>query len=196
MAVLRERATDVEVTEILRDTAAAAERVRGIVADVSRFSRPDQPASSGADLEAVVESTLRILGPQLPTGCEIRRDYGSVPLVRGDEGRLAQIVLNLLLNAAQALREPAPTTELLVRTTEHDSHVVLEVQDTGPGMSPEVLSRLFTPFFTTKSDGTGLGLVITRRLVQGMGGRIDVSSAAGVGSTFRVTLPLAAVTTR
>jgi CheY-like chemotaxis protein len=118
--------------------------------------------------------------------------------VHASEARLGQVFLNLIVNAAQAIPEgQADQNEIrLVTRRGEGDHVVVEVIDTGPGISPDVLPRLFTPFFTTKpvGVGTGLGLSICRRLVSAIGGEITVETEVGKGTTFRVTLPATVAT--
>src|SRR5262249_20794993 len=120
------------------------------------------------------------------------RRFGPVPLVDANESKLGQVFLNLLVNAAQSIpeghvehNEIAVSTELAV-----DRRVMVEIRDTGSGMSADVMHQLFTPFFTTKpiGVGTGLGLSICHRIVTSIGGEISVDSKLGQGSTFRVYL--------
>jgi CheY-like chemotaxis protein len=116
-----------------------------------------------------------------------------VPPVLGDEGRLSQVFLNLLVNAAQAIPEgQVDRNEVEIRLGLEGDRVVLAVRDTGCGIPPENLKRIFDPFFTTKpvGVGTGLGLAICHRIVTSLGGELDVESAPGCGSTFRVALPV------
>jgi CheY-like chemotaxis protein len=124
------------------------------------------------------------------------RDYGEdVPRIFGNEGRLGQVVLNLLVNAAQALPEgAAEANQITLRTFRKGDRVVVAVRDSGAGIAPEHRARLFEPFFTTKpvGVGTGLGLYICRQIVESMGGTISVESIPGGGATFAVALPIAA----
>jgi CheY-like chemotaxis protein len=119
-----------------------------------------------------------------------------VPLIDGDESRLGQVFLNLFINAAQAIPEGRASANRIEIATGvvADGRVMVRVSDTGAGMSPEVVRRLFTPFFTTKpiGVGTGLGLSICHRIVTSLGGEIAVSSTVGVGTTFTVFLVPAA----
>jgi len=123
------------------------------------------------------------------------RDYGAdVPCIFGNEGRLGQVVLNLLVNAAQALPEGAQeANQITLRTFRKGDRVVISVRDSGAGISAENRARLFEPFFTTKpvGVGTGLGLYICRQIVESMGGTISVESVPGNGATFSVELPIA-----
>jgi hypothetical protein len=121
------------------------------------------------------------------------KDYGEISRVEGNDARLGQVFLNLVINAAQAIRDgdAEHNTIRVVTRTDNEGRVVAEVCDTGPGIPAPTLARLFEPFFTTKpvGIGTGLGLSICRRIVAEHGGTIEVESAVGRGTTFRVTLP-------
>jgi CheY-like chemotaxis protein len=123
------------------------------------------------------------------------RKYLPVSFVHGNESRLGQVFLNLLINAAQAIPE-GPAAEHAVTAAVRDGEpgwVIVEVSDTGGGIAPENLSRIFEPFFTTKPvvEGTGLGLSVCHGIVAGMGGKIEVDSKLGQGTTFRIRLPAA-----
>jgi CheY-like chemotaxis protein len=118
--------------------------------------------------------------------------YAATRSVRGSEGRLFQVFLNLIVNAAQAIPEGhVADNEVRLSTRDDGDRIVVEVTDTGAGMDKAVLARIFTPFFTTKEvgQGTGLGLSISHGIVAALGGSIDVTSEIGVGTTFRVSLP-------
>ena len=121
------------------------------------------------------------------------KNYGKIPPVEASESRLGQVFLNLVVNAAQAIAEGrAEDNEIRVSTSTDDAgRAIIEVADSGPGMSAEVVGRLFTPFFTTKplGVGTGLGLSICHRIVTGLGGSIEVQSEVGKGTVFRVSFP-------
>ncbi len=122
------------------------------------------------------------------------KEYGAVPPVEANEARLGQVFLNLLVNAAQALPEgKADRSEIRIRTRLDGAQVIIEVSDTGAGIPPEIIGRIFDAFFTTKAvgAGTGLGLAISQRIVTDMGGKLTVESKVGYGTTFRVALPVA-----
>jgi len=127
------------------------------------------------------------------------KDYGDLPPVRANESRLGQVFLNLLVNAAQAIPEgAADRNEIrIVTRSVPPGRVTIEVRDSGGGIPPEVLGRIFDPFFTTKPSGvgTGLGLSICHSIVTALDGEISVDTAAERGTTFRVTLPIADLTT-
>ncbi|MBI3890856.1 MAG: response regulator [Candidatus Wallbacteria bacterium] len=179
----------------LRDALEAAERIREIVLDLRIFSRDPESRTGALDLRRVLESSLRLAANELRHRAKVTRRFDSIPPVLGNESRLGQVFLNLLFNAAQALPEGrAASHEVTVVTcTDDRGRAVVEVSDTGCGMSPEVQRKLFTPFFTTKpvGVGTGLGLSICHRTISAMGGEISVESTAGKGSCVRVVLPAA-----
>jgi CheY-like chemotaxis protein len=180
------------VTEMLQDAHDGATRVSQIVRDLRVFSRAEAETLDAVDVHAVLESTLRMASTEIRHRARIEKVYGSIPLVNADEARLGQIFLNLLVNAAQAIPDGQADRNEIRLTTLVDSsgRVVVEVADTGIGISPEHMKQMFTPFFTTKpvGVGTGLGLSICHRLLAAIGGAISVESKQGVGTSFRVAL--------
>jgi ligand-binding sensor domain-containing protein/signal transduction histidine kinase/CheY-like chemotaxis protein len=180
-----------DMDQALRDALHGADRVRRIVRDLKTFSRGDEEARGPVDLHAVLDSAAKLAGTELRARARVVKDYGQVPWVEGNEARLAQVFLNLLINAAQALPEGrAEQHEVRLVTRLAGERVVAEVHDTGSGIPPEVLGRIFDPFFTTKpvGVGTGLGLALCHAFLTGMGGEIGVESRPG-RTVFRVTLP-------
>ncbi len=182
-----------EIVEALTDARDAADRVRQIVLDLKLFSRAEEEERGAVDIRRVLESSLRMAWNEIRHRARLVREYGDTPQVDANEARLGQVFLNLIVNAAQAIPEgQADDNEIRVRTeVDADGRVVVSIRDTGAGIPPEVMRRLFTPFFTTKPAGvgTGLGLSICQRLVMSIGGEIRVESQAGKGTTFRVLLP-------
>lgn len=181
-----------EAAEAAADALAAADRVRQIVRDVRIFSRGSEERSVPVDLHRVLDSTLRMAWNDIRHRARVVREFGPVQAVMGSEPRLGQVFLNLILNAAQAIPEGnASGNSIRVATWMQGDLVVIEVSDTGPGIPPDLLPRLFTAFVTTKppGQGTGLGLSIARRIVNELGGEITVQSQYGRGATFRVALP-------
>jgi PAS domain S-box-containing protein len=178
----------------LKESLEAAERVKDIVHDLKIFSRSSETSLEPVDVRPVLESSLRMAWNEIRHRAKVVRRLQPVPPVRASESRLGQVLLNLLVNAAQALPEgKADENVIEVFTEQPDPYkVVVGVRDSGSGMSPDILRRLFTPFFSTKpvGVGTGLGLSICHRIITSFGGRIDVESTPGKGSTFRVTLPV------
>jgi signal transduction histidine kinase/ActR/RegA family two-component response regulator len=184
-----------EMEQVLREALMGADRVRRIVKDLKTFSRQDEDLRGPVDLRAVMDSAAKMAAGELRPRAQLVRDYSEVPRVEGNEPRLAQVFLNLIINAAQALPEgKADQNEVrLVTRSVGNDEVAAEVHDTGSGIPPEVLGRIFDPFFTTKpvGIGTGLGLALCHAFITSMGGRIEVESQVGRGTVFRVTLPVA-----
>jgi PAS domain S-box-containing protein len=187
-----------EIGEELRDALEASERLRDIVRDLKIFSRSPETSLGPVDIQRILESSLRMAWNELKHRARVVRKFQPVPLVHGDESRLGQVFLNLIINAVQAVEEGHAGTNTITIATSLDSRgrVEVEVADTGCGMSQEVLGHLFTPFYTTKpvGVGTGLGLSICNRIVQALGGEIMVESEVGKGSSFRVFLPASEAT--
>jgi signal transduction histidine kinase len=173
-----------------------AARVRTIVLDLKRFSRPDEAMVGPVDVREVLEYAIGIAASELRHRALLVRDYAPLPLVGVNESRLGQVFLNLLLNAAQAIPEgDVERNEIRVTCRADDQgRVVIEVADTGVGIPPRLIGRVFDPFVTTKQtgEGTGLGLFVSRSIVKEAGGDITLTSEVGRGTTVRVTLPAAA----
>jgi PAS domain S-box-containing protein len=171
-----------------------ARRVRDIVGDLKTFFLADDQRRE-VDLRHITEAALRIANPNLRLKAAVSAQLSPVRRVMANESRLGQVVLNLLVNAAQAIPESDPSNnEVVVRTAMlGERWVMLEVTDTGCGMTQDVLRRIFDPFFTTKpiGVGTGLGLSICHKIITELGGEIQAESEPGRGSLFRVLVPAA-----
>lgn len=182
-----------DLQDALAECVVGAERVREIVGDLKLFSRDTGEARRPVQLDSVLELALRMASHELKSRARVVKSLGSPPLVEANEGRLGQLLVNLLVNAAQAIPPGHPDeNEVRVRTGgDLESGVWVEVEDTGPGIPPEVLPRIFDPFYTTKDVGvgTGLGLTICHEIVKAYGGDISVRSEQGRGTTVRVQLP-------
>ncbi len=183
-----------ELQAQLRDAHDAAQRLRRITGDLKVLARPEvDDIKLAIDVQQLMESCVRLAGNEIRNRASLVWEYGEVPHVFANESRLGQVFLNLLVNAAQAIAEGKPDqNEIRVATrTDEDGRGVVEVADTGPGMSDEARNRLFQPFFSTKPGnlGTGLGLAICQRIVTDLGGTISVESSVGRGTLVRVTLP-------
>ncbi|NPC53532.1 response regulator, partial [Corallococcus exiguus] len=181
----------------VRGAQEGAERIRLIVRDLQVFSREDAPERGLVDLNALVPPAVRVVLHALRSRARLVEDFGPVPRVLGSEARLGQVLLNLLVNALQAIPDGDPGRhEVRVRTrTDASGHARVEVEDTGGGIPPDVLPRIFDPFFTTKGsdEGTGLGLAICQQIVRMHGGDLSVHSVPGQGATFTLLLPPAPV---
>jgi PAS domain S-box-containing protein len=184
-----------EIKTPLDDAVEAAQRVRFIVRDLKIFSRSPNDSERGpVNVETIMESSLRMAWNEIRHRANLVKRYGRVPEVEGNEARLGQVFLNLVVNAAQALPPgQAEHNEIRVTTRLEGERVIIEVRDTGAGIPPQIIGRIFDAFFTTKSVGvgTGLGLAICQRIVTDMGGTLTVESELGKGTTFRVSVPIA-----
>lgn len=186
-----------EQGEFLQRIHSETERINKIIRDLLDFSRQgvslDLPAAS-SDLEAVVENAVRLVVPQkdLSHLTIERRVVEATPAVRGDADQLTQVVLNLLLNAADAIAGEG-TIRIEVAPASQPGMVSLVVADTGPGIHPSVAERLFDPFVTTKEigHGTGLGLAVCHTIIEQLGGSITVTNPTTGGARFEVLLPAA-----
>lgn len=178
--------------EALRESARAAldgaTRIRDIVRDLQTFAQEESPQPQPVDLHAVLEKVLALAAADLRYRARVERDFGATQLVLGTEGRLAQVFLNLVINAAHAMSEGEGHV-LRLATRDEGERVVVEVEDTGVGIAPSDLGRIFDPFFTTREgSGTGLGLSISRSLVESAGGTLEVTSTLGKGTRFLLRL--------
>lgn len=181
-----------ELLEMLHDSKTGAKSMEEIVAGVRTFSRSGDLDPVEVDLVRVIETARRIAHSEIKYRATLEVELGDLPTVRGREGQLGQVFLNLLVNAAQALEKgDSSNNRIAVRASSSDTHVVVEISDTGCGIERANLERVFDAFFTTKppSTGTGLGLHICRQIVRDHGGSLRLESEVGVGSTFTVQLP-------
>jgi len=182
-----------QVSQVIKETKVGANRIATIVRDLKTFSRGGEQEHLGpVDVRPVVELACKMADNVIRHRAKLVTDFEHVPLVDANEGRLGQVFLNLLLNAAQAIPDGrASENEIRVSIRrEGAGRVLVEVRDSGVGMTKDVLSRIFDPFFTTKpvGVGTGLGLSICHGIAEAMGGKISVESEPGKGSVFRVSL--------
>ena len=182
-----------EVRQALREARDGAERVADVVRGLKTFSRPGDAAHGAIDVRAELEVAIRLARHELRHRATLQVQLDPLPPVVADAHELGQVFLNLLVNAAQSIPEGRADEQRVTVSARADPQgwVVVEITDTGAGIAPDVLDRIFEPFFTTKplGVGTGLGLAIAHGIVANAGGRIEVESAVGRGSTFRVRLP-------
>lgn len=174
---------------VLKDVRQEIARINRIITDLLQTARPHPPKVRKSDLNTTVEHAV-MLGRQqaLSKSIEITlRKDPALPEVEHDSDQVHQVLLNLLLNSLQAIDNNG---KIAVTVERQADKAVIEVCDNGRGISPENLPNIFRPFYTTKGDGTGLGLSLARRIVEDHRGRIDVTSTVGKGTTFAVVLPL------
>jgi PAS domain S-box-containing protein len=182
-----------EIREALGHAKEGSARIRDLVIDLLTFSSGASGESIAFDVHPVLDSALNLTASEIERRARIVKKYGEVPRVRGDASGLVRVLFNLITNAVEAIpvNDEEHNEVRLTTWTDSDGSAVIEVRDTGSGISPEIVDRIFEPFFTTGKFGsrTGLGLSIAYGIVKSMGGEIDVASNVGSGSAFRVTLP-------
>jgi two-component system, NtrC family, sensor kinase len=196
LAALRERIglafLQDDVPALMQESREGIVRVRQIVQDLKDFSRVDASQEwQRTDLHQGITSTLNIVASEVRYKADVVKEYGALPEIDCLASQINQVVMNLVVNAAHAIGPDRGTITIRTGCDGGDA-VWFEVADTGSGIAPEVLPRIFDPFFTTKpvGKGTGLGLSLSYGIVQKHGGRIEVRSELGTGTTFRVTLPV------
>jgi two-component system NtrC family sensor kinase len=167
------------------------ERITGLLQRMLEIHRPHKVERAPVDLRAIAEKVLALAEARLHEhNIEVTRDWpASLPAVTGVADQLTQVFLNLVLNACDAMPQSGKL-RLSLRQLANGDGVLAEVADTGPGIPAEALEKIFEPFFTTKSTGTGLGLAVSQDIVDRHGGRLEVESEPGLGSVFRISLPL------
>jgi two-component system, NtrC family, sensor kinase len=176
--------------QVIPATLDGLTRVADIVSDLKRFARSDSGKKEIFEVDREVLTAVRVCNGQIKGQCEVSVDVEKQLKVIGQPGQMCQVLINLISNAAYAMRDRGGA--LRVRAVRQLTEVAITVEDQGHGMPPEVVNRVFEPFFTTKApgEGTGLGLSVVHGIVRSHGGKIDVSSTEGVGTTFTVRLPL------
>lgn len=181
------------IQDQLRDCHTGLDRIRAIVGDLRTISRRAGDERALVDLRPLMESVIVMASGEMATGVDLVREYRAEPRVVGNETRLSQVFLNLLVNAAQAI--PSDRSEphrITIAIRSEAEWAIVEIRDTGRGMSAIQMERIFEPFFTTRGQqgGTGLGLAISKEIVEAHGGTIDLASEIGRGSALTVRLPL------
>jgi two-component system NtrC family sensor kinase len=187
---LAEDGDTAELTRVLAEARDGAERMRQILRDLTGLSRADhQPRP--IDPRRSAEIALRLAGAHLSERAAVVRRFDDIPNVVADETRLSQVLLNLLMNATQAVPGDRRGEIVVVTRRDEQGRAVVEVVDDGCGMASDVLARAFDPFVTTKAPGlgTGLGLYVSRSIIQEIGGTLTLDSEIGRGTTARVVLP-------
>ena len=180
-----------DVRILMAESREGIERVRKIVADLKDFSRVDSHQDwQWTNLHHGIDSTLNIVNNEVKYKADIVKEYGDIPDVECLPSQINQVIMNLVVNGAQAIQ--GPRGRITIRSGTDGDHVWIEIADTGCGIPPAIRSRIFYPFFTTKpiGTGTGLGLSLSYGIIQKHGGRIEVDSEEGAGTTFRIHLPV------
>lgn len=178
-----------EVHELLVGMQNGTERTTTIVKDLRTFSHLDESLLKKIDIHEDINSTLTLIHAQLKDRITVIKNYGNIPAIECYPGKINQVLMNLLMNAAQAIKDKGT---IKIKTEAENNVVKITIEDSGSGMSPETLQKIFEPFFTTKDvgQGTGLGLWISYDIIQAHHGKIEVKSTLNVGTQFIITLPI------
>jgi PAS domain S-box-containing protein len=187
--VLRRKLTqNVELHRSLDGIATSLARAKQITSDILEFGRTPRLDLQSVRADDIVRQTLEGMGPQLPATIRVNAELAETPPILADPSRLSQVLVNLALNAKDAMAKTGGT--LTIATSIEGDAVHLKVTDTGEGIPPENLDLLFEPLFTTKKKGSGIGLSVVHQIVTAHGGHIFVESAAGKGTTFDISIPV------
>jgi PAS domain S-box-containing protein len=178
-----------DVPNLIKESRQGTDRIKNIVIDLKNFSHPGKAEFELADIVKNIESTLNVVWNELKYKATIHKDYGELPPVMCIPQQLNQVFMNLLVNAAHAIKDKG---EIAITTRRQDGHVEIAIRDTGCGIPKANISKIFDPFFTTKEigKGTGLGLNVAYNIVKKHSGTINVTSKVGEGTTFTILLPV------
>jgi signal transduction histidine kinase len=190
---MEEDPTSRENTEYARVALEELQRVERSVSHLLRFARDEEMGISDLVMADVIDSALETFRDRVDrNGVTVERDLAAESCLRGDPEQLRRVLINLIGNAVDALEESdvaAPTLEIACGENLAGTDVWVRIKDNGPGIPEEIRQQLFSPFYTSKANGTGLGLPICRKLVDAHGGTIEVDSQPGAGAEFLLTLP-------
>ena len=180
-----------DLENIVRESLDGTGRIKSIVQNLKDFSNLDRAQIQETNIEEELERVLNIISNEFRLGIEVHREFGGVREIKCNRQQINQVLLNLLINAVQAIEKP--DGKIILHTRElNNNRICIEVKDNGVGISDEATDHIFDPFFTTKDvgQGTGLGLAISYNIVKDHDGEISVSSEPGKGTTFQVILPV------
>jgi signal transduction histidine kinase len=181
-----------DLPRILSSCQEGAARARHLVDELRRYSIANSPEVAPVDLKGNLASTVRLVESSYRNKVTFDLHIDQCPPVMGVTGQIQQVLMNLLINACQAMAAQPGMGLITIRTRGDGMNVYIEIADNGPGIPADVLPRIFEPYFSTKSpaDGTGLGLPISKRICEKHGGSLAVASTVGQGTTFTITLPV------
>jgi two-component system NtrC family sensor kinase len=178
-----------DIPDILTSSIGGINKIREIVLGLKNFARTEQSTKSETDINEGVTATLAMVNNELKYNCKVHVELDPLPMIYAFPSKLNQVFMNLLINAGQSIKGSG---NIFVRTFQKESHIVIEVKDTGSGIAADILPHIFTPFYTSKpvGEGTGLGLSISHGIIKQHDGRIEVISEEGKGSCFSVYIPI------
>jgi len=181
-----------DISNLLEESFDGITRIEDIVKSLKHFSRSDTNQWEEADINAGIESTLKVVSHELKYLADIEKKFGDLPLVQCLPMQVNQVVMNLLVNAAQAIDADQKDGKVSIITAVQGENVLIKVEDNGKGIEEKAMAKIFDPFFTTKDvgEGTGLGLSLSYSIIQKHNGNISVDSGIGKGTTFTISLPV------
>lgn len=183
-----------KLNDIIDESIQGVERIRKIINDLKGFARVDTDDLTLVDIHEVLSTAINMAYPQFKHVATLEKDFTTdIPLLLLNTSKLHQVFLNLIINSVQAMEGDDFSKNIIqVKTYIKSNSIFIDITDTGHGISPENLSKIFNPFFTTKpiGVGTGLGLSISSEIIHNLGGEISVKSCLGKGSTFSILLPI------
>lgn len=174
--------------QIIQDSRSGLARVKDIVANLKSFARADSGNLAGVNLNLCIDDTIKVIWNELKYDIDLIKEYAELPLILCNASQISQVIMNLILNAKQAIKGRGKIT---IHTQETPTSVIISIKDTGPGIPAEIRERIFDPFFTTKpvNEGTGLGLSISYGIIQQHKGRLWFESRENKGTIFNIELP-------
>ena len=181
-----------DIKNIMSDCDDGLKRVKEIVLNLKSFARGDEDTTESFSINQCIENTIKVVWNELKYKVTLHKELdGNAPMINGHEGQIGQVIMNMLVNAAQAMESDG---DIYITTTQNAESVRMTIRDTAKGMPQSVIDKIFDPFFTTKgvNEGTGLGLSISHGIIEKHGGSISVESQEGVGTSFTIDLPLKA----
>lgn len=181
-----------DIDNLLNESFDGITRIEDIVKSLKHFSRSDTNEWEEADINAGIESTLKVVAHELKYLADIEKNFGDLPLVQCLPMQVNQVVMNLLVNAAQAIDADQKDGKVSIVTAVQGDNVLIKVEDNGKGIDEKTIAKIFDPFFTTKDvgEGTGLGLSLSYSIIQKHNGEISADSSIGEGTTFTISLPV------
>lgn len=177
-----------DIFELIEESREGTERIKKIAQDLKNFVHPGEDKPKFADINQNMDSTVNVVWNELKYKADVTKDYGDLPQVKCYPQLLNQVFVNLLVNAAQSIKERG---EIKIKTRTDDVYVKIKISDTGAGIPEKNISRIFDPFFTTKDvgKGTGLGLNVAYKIIKKHHGKVYVKSDVGKGTTFTILIP-------
>ncbi len=178
-----------DIPTIISESVEGTDRVTEIVKGLKSFARTDSDKMEPLDINACLDNTLKLVHNEIKYKAEVIMEAEQIPTTFGYPGNFSQVIMNLLVNASQAIREFGTIT---IKTYSDEQYIYIDVSDTGAGMDTDTINRIFDPFYTTKpaGQGTGLGLAISLGIIKKHRGHIQVDSEINVGTTFKIQLPI------